>query len=313
MSVHGIAPDGTIGEAVAQPEPLDCGIYAHQVVAIPSNGAVIVPARGHDGTQSKAEDPGALYVFDFDNGRFSPSQRVAPGDGSGYGFGPRHLDFHPREPWVYVSVERQNQLQLYTLDDAGLLSDTPRFTREALARPDAPQGPQMSSAVRVHANGRFAFQANRTNELRKDADGWRVSLGGEDNIVVWSLDPSTGEPRALQHMEVPSIHVRTLSIHPGGGLLAAATIGPVPVREAGGDVRLVPAAIMLFRIGDDGHLELARKYDVDTAGKMMWWTGFVQIPPGVSASARSMRGRRARTRPLLIRDTTFSARLWRVV
>jgi len=281
VSVHRIAAGGALGERVAEPESLDFGTYAHQVLATPSNRAVVVPARGNDPTSSTPQDPGALYLFDFDAGRLSPAQRVAPGDGTGYGFGPRHLDFHPREPWVYVSVERQNQLQLYTLDEGSRLSAAPRFTGEALSRPahlTARPGRQMCGAVRVHPNGRFVYQANRTNGLDTGPDRWRVAFGGEDSLVVWSLDPGTGEPRAVQRKEVPGIHVRTLSIHPGGELLAAATIGPVPVRETNGGVRLVPAAIMVYRIGEDGHLELARKYDVDTAGKMMWWTGFVPVP-----------------------------------
>ena len=170
VSVHRLAPTGEIGAEVEQTDEIECGIYAHQVLTTPSNRTVIVAARGHDATADRAEDPGALYVFDFVAGRLGPVQRVAPGDGSGYGFGPRHLDFHPSGSWVAVSVERQDQLQVYRVGEDGRLSPSPLFTREALSRPDARKGPQMSSAVRAHANGRFVYQANITDRLRLGED-----------------------------------------------------------------------------------------------------------------------------------------------
>ena len=50
----------------------------------------------------------------------------------------------------------------------------------------------------------------------------------------------------------------------------------VDVRD-GDAVRHVPAALTVFRIGDDGRLTFVRKYDVETGGgKFQWWTGFVQ-------------------------------------
>ena len=41
----------------------------------------------------KPEEPGALKVFDYADGVLSNEVSVAPN--GGYGFGPRHLDFHP--------------------------------------------------------------------------------------------------------------------------------------------------------------------------------------------------------------------------
>ncbi len=81
----------------------------------------------------------------------------------------------------------------------------------------------------------------------------------------------------LLDVDTESLHVRTFSIDPGGRLLIAATIEPVPVRTDAGDVRLVPAALLLYRIGDDGRLALARSYEMDTRGTVMWWSGFVCV------------------------------------
>jgi 6-phosphogluconolactonase len=39
----------------------------------------------------------------------------------------------------------------------------------------------------------------------------------------------------------------------------------------------VPAGLSLFRIADDGKLTFVRKYDIDIAGKPMWWMGMVAV------------------------------------
>ena len=44
------------------------------------------------------------------------------------------------------------------------------------------------------------------------------------------------------------------------------------------DGSTLPAALVLYRIGSDGKLEFARKYDVDTGKYMQFWTGIVTLP-----------------------------------
>src|ERR1700728_2783261 len=48
VTVHRLNADGTVGAPVEQPEKLDTGIYAHQVLATPSNRAVLLVTRGND-------------------------------------------------------------------------------------------------------------------------------------------------------------------------------------------------------------------------------------------------------------------------
>jgi 6-phosphogluconolactonase (cycloisomerase 2 family) len=105
LTVHRIGSDGTIGGRVAQQPDLDTGIYAHQILATPSNRWVALVTRGNNSTASKPEDPGAIKTFTFENGRLRNLASIAPGQG--FGFGPRHLDFHPTKPWVFVSIERR--------------------------------------------------------------------------------------------------------------------------------------------------------------------------------------------------------------
>jgi 6-phosphogluconolactonase len=56
------------GEEVTQPGPIDAGIFAHQVRTTPDNRLAILVTRGNEGTPTKAEDPGALKVFNYKNG-----------------------------------------------------------------------------------------------------------------------------------------------------------------------------------------------------------------------------------------------------
>ena len=39
----------------------------------------------------------------------------------------------------------------------------------------------------------------------------------------------------------------------------------------------MPAGITVFRIGDDGKLTLARKYDVDVGQAQQFWSGMVTL------------------------------------
>jgi 6-phosphogluconolactonase (cycloisomerase 2 family) len=271
-TVHRIHPDGTLGPPVAQPANLDTGIYAHQILATPDNRAVILVARGNDPAGGKPEDPGALKVFRFADGMLSNAASVAPG--GGYGFGPRHLDFHPTRPWVYVSRERENKLDVYRLDGDGL-SPAPLFVRDTLGEPRTPGGRQAAGTVHVHPGGRFVYVANRASATAP-VEGRPVFLGGDNTIAVYAIDPTSGEPTLIQSADSRGYHVRTFALDPGGHLMATATIAPIDVREGAGVAR-VPAGLSLFRVGGDGRLAFVRTYDVETGGKFQWWMGMVGL------------------------------------
>ena len=271
IRVYRINADATPGEEVMQPGPIDPGIFAHQVRATPDNRRVFLVTRGHDAAGGKPEEPGALKVFDFRDGVLSNEVSVAPG--GGYGFGPRHLDFHPTRPWVYVSLERQNQLDMFELTDSGL-SSTPRFRKDALADRTTPHR-QVVGTVHVHPNGRTVYVANRASETVEFA-GRRVFAGGENSLAVYAIDPATGEPNVIQHVDTHGIHPRTFHIDPSGRLLVVAHIMGLKVRD-GDAIREVPARLSLFRIAADGRLDFARAYDIDVGERTMWWMGMMEL------------------------------------
>lgn len=106
----------------------------------------------------------------------------------------------------------------------------------------------------------------------------QVFSGGENNIAVFQIDASTGEPRPVQHANVQSFHVRTFACDPSGRLLVTASIKALNTLE-GDRVTPVPAALSVFRIQDDGRLNFVRKYDVDTPGSQyQFWIGMIGLP-----------------------------------
>jgi 6-phosphogluconolactonase len=272
LTVHRLNADGTIGAPIAQPAKLDTGIYAHQILATPSNDAVLLVTRGNDAKTDKPEDPGAIKAFGFANGALSGLASIAPG--TGLGFGPRHLDFHPQQPWVYVSIERQNKLYVYERDAGTGLAHTPMFVKDTLA--DAkPKVRQAAGAIHVHPSGKFVYLTNRASDL-VDLNGTKAFAGGENNVAVFAIDQATGEPALIQNADGQAVELRTFGIEPSGRMLVAASIKPVPVRDTGG-IKTVPAKLCVFHIGGDGRLELKRQYDVDTGARQQFWSGMVTL------------------------------------
>jgi 6-phosphogluconolactonase len=272
VRVYRIKQDFTPGEEVMQPGPIDAGIFAHQVRTTPDNRLAILVTRGNEGTPSKSEDPGALKVFDYKNGVLTSEVSVAPNGGKG--FGPRHLDFHPSKPWMYASVETQNEMYMFGMEN-GRINPEIAYRAGTLAEPNNIRARQAAGTVHVHPNGRFLYGANRA-EATTEFQGKQVFKGGENSIVVYAIDQSTGEPTPIQHIETQKLHPRTFHIDPSGRLLVAQHNLPVNVRD-GEAVKEIPAGLSVFRIGDDGKLTFVRTYDIDVGKKTMFWMGMVPL------------------------------------
>jgi 6-phosphogluconolactonase len=272
VRVYQINKDFTPGEEVQQLGSIDAGIFAHQVRVTPDNRLAILVTRGNEATPTKPEDPGALKVFDYKNGVLTNEVSIAPNGGKE--FGPRHLDFHPTKPWMYLSIETQNKLYMYRMAN-GRIDPEIAFRAETLAEPNSIRARQAAGTVHVHPNGRFVYGANRA-EATTEFQGQQVFKGGENSIVVYAIDQSTGEPKPIQHADTEKIHPRTFHIDPSGKLLVAEHNLPVKVRD-GDAVKTVPAGLSVFRVGDDGKLTLVRKYDIDVGDKSMFWMGMVPL------------------------------------
>ena len=161
---------------------------------------------------------------------------------------------------------------MFTMDD-GRLSREPLFTKPALAAPAAPQARQLVGAVHVHPNGRFVYTVNRASGTTM-MQGRAVFAGGENTLVTYAIDPATGEPTPIQHIDTRGIHCRTFHIDPSGRLLVAAHIMAMPTREG----PTIPAGLSVFHIGADGRLAFVRNYPVDVGDRSMFWMGMAGRP-----------------------------------
>ena len=273
LTVHRINTDGTIGDKVEQPNKLDTGIFAHQIRVTPDDNRVILVTRGNNAPSDNPVDPGSIKTFSFKDGVLENLAAIAPGDGMH--FGPRHLDFHPSKPWVYVSIESQNQIAAYKLDAASGLSREPFFVKDTLSDP-ASRLRQAAGPIHVSPDGRFVYLTNRAWWLT-EFEGKKVFAGGENSVAAFAIDQTTGEPTLIQNADAHANYLRTFGIEPTGKLLVAASVWPMAMRE-GKEVTTLPAAIVLYRIGNDGKLSFARKYNIDaSAQKQQFWAGMITL------------------------------------
>ena len=273
LTVHRIKADGTIGERVEQPSKLDTGIFAHQIRITPDNKHVILITRGNNAPSDNPVDPGSIKTFAFKDGVLTNLAAIAPGDGMH--FGPRHLDFHPKKPWVFVSIESQNQLAVYKLDDASGLSRDPLFVKNTLADANSKLR-QAAGAIHVSPDGRFVYVANRA-WWTTDFEGKKVFTGGENSVAVFAINQTTGEPTLMQNADGHGNYLRTFNVDPSGKLLIAAPLWAIAVRD-GNNVTTLPAGLVLYRVGNDGKLTFVRKYDNEaTEQKQQFWAGMVTL------------------------------------
>lgn len=213
-----------------------------------------------------------LKVFGFRDGQLMLRQSVAPN--SGRAFGPRHIDFHPILPLVFVSLERQNKLQVYGLRD-GVMTAEPVFTAETLQRPGALPPAQLASTLHVHPDGRHLYLANRSDAMG-EYEGKPIALEGENSIAVFELDPAIGRPTLVQSVDTRGFHPRTFSFDPSTRMLVAANLIGRRVRQ-GDTTVLRPANLAIFRVGPGGRLEFASSMPVETGELMQFWSSMVPI------------------------------------
>jgi len=272
LTVHRINRDGTLGDEVKQPNPLDTGKYAHQIRATPDNQNVILITRGNNAPGDNPVNPGSIKTFGFKNGVLTNVAAIQPGDGTH--FGPRHLDFHPTQPFVYVSIESQNKLYVYRRDPATVLSREPLFVKDTLGDPNS-KARQGAGTIHMHPSGRFVYLTNRASTT-VEYQGKKVFAGGENSVAVFAIDQATGEPTRIQNADAHGFTLRTFGLDPSGRVLVAASQDALAVRD-GDAIKTVSAGLSVYRIGGDGKLDFVRKYDIDVGGKNQFWSGVVAL------------------------------------
>lgn len=288
LTVHEIAADGSIGQPVPVPAGFDYGIYPHQIRTTPDSRHAVLVDRGDPDLPGKAYRAGAVKVLSYADGHVSNLATINWEGQDGIDqFNPRHLDFHPTLPLVFLALEQQNKLGVLHCDEQGL-GPSPLFVKNMLAEPDNVRPRQLGGTVHVHPDGRTVYVANR-NDSYEGFDGNRnyhpwttpdpvpIFPGGENNIAVFHIDESTGEPTLVQNADSQGLFPRCFALDPSGSVLITANMRPSRVREGDG-LRTIPAGFGIFRIAGDGTLELVRTRPIDIEQETVWWMGIVERP-----------------------------------
>ncbi|MEO7246315.1 MAG: beta-propeller fold lactonase family protein, partial [Rubrivivax sp.] len=233
----------------------------------PSRQAAVIVARGNHARGDLPEEPGSLEFLALRDGQLTNIATVAPN--GGHGFGPRHLDFHPDGRWAAVSMERQNELQVFEML-ADRFAPAPAHRVTTLDRPAHAGHDQLSGALHFHPDGRTLYVINR-HDSSVYGDGREPADAASNNVAVYRFDAATGGPKLIQHIATESVHVRTFSLDASATLLVTASILPALWRHDG-VVETVPARLTFFRIASDGRLSLAAVRDMGGDRAAMFWS-----------------------------------------
>ena len=77
--------------------------------------------------------------------------KMEPGDG------PRHLDFHPTQPWAFVVNELSNTIMSFTVNEAGDFEPISRLS----TLPEDFEDYSKAADIHVSPNGRYVYASNR--------------------------------------------------------------------------------------------------------------------------------------------------------
>ena len=271
ISVHQLETNGAISSRIKQDINLDEGMFGHQIMATPDGKEVIFVCRGFDALNGQPERPGALKFFDYEDGKLSFKNSIAPNHG--IGFGARHLDFHQNKNWVYLAVERQSEIHFLRIngDATNKIIEQKVST---LAHDVQPGVRQAASAIHIHPNGNFVYVSNRAY-LAKKCSPEQIIPKGEDNIAVFKINRETGTVNLIDSVDTNGSLPRTFSIDPSGRLLIAANSESARKRNKLGQVVDLPVSLSLFKIDGDGKLEQTENLAFPNDDQLLFWAGFL--------------------------------------
>lgn len=169
------------------------GPHAHCVVTDKNNRRVFVTDLGLDKIM--------IYEFDSRTGKLTPNQK--PWLKTKPGAGPRHFAFHRNGRWAYVINEIDSTMSTLAYDAA---TGELRETQTISTLPASFGGKSSGAELQVAPSGKFLYGSNR----------------GDDSIVVFSIDQTSGKLGLVDHTSTQGKVPRNFAIEPAGRWLLAA-------------------------------------------------------------------------------------------
>lgn len=154
---------------------------------------IVVPDKGLDRI--------FLYRLDTARGKLVPGE--PPFVATRAGAGPRHVDFHPSQPYAYVINELDSTITTYQFDpDKGALKPIEIVTTV----PSSYTGNNTGAEIAVAPSGRFLYASNR----------------GHDSIAIFAIDTATAKLTPVGWESTEGRTPRFFGLDPLGAHLYAA-------------------------------------------------------------------------------------------
>ena len=201
VAVMGIRSDGSLSpvtdlvEMTGSPGPhrsQQASAHPHHNPFDPDGRFIVVPDKGLD----------KIFVFglDAENGKLVAGEEASVTTREGAG--PRHVDFHPRLPYLYAINELDSTITTYRFDRAGG-ELTPLQILSTL--PSDYTGNNTGAEIWVHPSGRYVYGSNR----------------GHDSIAIYLADPNSGLLQIAGWQSTQGSTPRFFGFDPSGELLCA--------------------------------------------------------------------------------------------
>lgn len=202
VGVLPIEPDGTLGPRSdvvtlsGEPGPdrkEQTGSHPHNCPFDPAGRFIVVPDKGLD----------RIFVFRLHAATGKLVANNPPSVATRDGDGPRHIAFHPIEPYAYVINELGSTMTTYRYEAArGLL----QAVQVLPTTPSTFTGNNTGAEVAVAPSGRFVYGSNR----------------GHDSIVIFAVERSSGTLTPLDWVSTQGKTPRFFALDPAANFLYAA-------------------------------------------------------------------------------------------
>lgn len=223
VAVFPIGADGKIGAKTSGDSP---GPKAHSILADPTNKFVFAPVLGADAVFQ--------YTFNSATGTITPNGKASTATGAG----PRHIAFHPTQPYAFVVNELNSTVMSFKIETSGTLSSQQTLS----TLPMGFSGSNTGADIHVHPSGKFVYTSNR----------------GHDSIAMFSID-GAGKLTSIGHEPTGGKTPRNFHVY--GDLMLVAN------QQSNN--------VVTFRIGADG--KLTKLKTVSTMGPPSF-VGVVNVP-----------------------------------
>ena len=199
LSVLPVEADGSLGKVTQTIQHQGRGLnesrqekpHVHSINIAPNNVDIFVPDLGIDKIMT--------YSLDAKTGKLSDGNPAFTKvkDGSG----PRHFTLHPNGKFAYVIQELSGEVTAFGYKNGALTA-----IQSISTLPKDYKGGFSCADIHISPDGKFLYGSNRTI----------------DNLVIYSIDPKTGQLTYVTHQSVLGKKPRNFVIDPTGNFVLVA-------------------------------------------------------------------------------------------